>query len=227
MNQLDATCEDETNARAYTGAQIVMRAAEQRKRAAQQRARAADQRASSADDRQAAARDRQAAARDRLQARTDREALAAQLAISATDPLTGARTRRAGLTDLDHELERCRRTSGMLVVAYVDVIGLKRVNDAQGHPAGDQLLKRVVALITTHLRPYDLVIRLGGDEFLCAMSNISLAHARQRFGAIAAALAASPDAGAIRAGFAQLTPGEEAEDLVARADKELVERRHR
>jgi diguanylate cyclase (GGDEF)-like protein len=50
------------------------------------------------------------------------------------------------------------------VVAYVDVIGLKTLNDSAGHSAGDKLLQHVVALIKKHLRSYDLIIRMGGDE---------------------------------------------------------------
>ncbi len=87
----------------------------------------------------------------RRRALADREALARALAVTEND----ARTRAAGLTDLDHELDRRRRTSGALTVAYIDVVGLKRVNDAEGHPAGDELLKGVVALISWGgLRPY-------------------------------------------------------------------------
>ncbi|MEA2182780.1 MAG: hypothetical protein QOF69_1965, partial [Solirubrobacteraceae bacterium] len=153
----------------------------------------------------------------------DREALAQELAVLAIDPLTGARTRAAGLIELDHELERCRRTSGLLVVAYIDVVALKRLNDSVGHGAGDELLKRVVAQIKEHLRPYDLIIRLGGDEFLCAMSNMTLPGARQRLHAIAADLATAPGCGAIRTGFAQLlTPTETASALIARADNDLL-----
>lgn len=81
-------------------------------------------------------------------------------------------------------------------------------------------------LIKTHLRPYDLVIRLGGDEFLCAMSNMTLSDARRRFGAIAAALAAAPDADVIRTGFAELTLDDTAADLIARADNELIDGPH-
>jgi GGDEF domain-containing protein len=88
------------------------------------------------------------------------------------------------------------------------------------------LLKRVVALIKEHLRSYDLIIRLGGDEFLCAMSNMTLLDAHQRFSAIAAAHAAQPDPGSIRTGFAELTPDETATALIARADSQLIHSDH-
>jgi PleD family two-component response regulator len=76
------------------------------------------------------------------------------------------------------------------------------------------------------LRPYDLIIRLAGDEFLCAMSNMTLPEARRRFSAISATLAAAPRPTAIATGFAKLAPGQPAAELIARADKELIESRH-
>jgi diguanylate cyclase (GGDEF)-like protein len=209
--------------RATTGADIVMRQVSDRTRAAELRAQFAELRELAAEDRHAAAHDRAEAAEERHRARIDRRALARQLESAAIDPLTGARARAAGLSELDHELERCVRTSGLLVVAYVDVVGLKTINDTEGHCAGDELLIRVVAVIKEHLRSYDLIIRLGGDEFLCAMSNMTLVNARQRFTPIAATLAAAPDAGAIRAGFAQLAPEQTSTELIARADSEMIE----
>lgn len=79
-----------------------------------------------------------------------------------------------------------------------------------------------MTLIAEHLRSYDLTVRLGGDEFLCAMSNMTLLDARERFSTIAAAVAASHEAGAIRVGLAERRPDEAATELVARADRELV-----
>jgi diguanylate cyclase (GGDEF)-like protein len=225
LQQQDVSYEEQGGTGPVSGAEIIIRATAQRRRAADYRAQAAEHRALAAADRQAAAEDREQAARERLQALADREQLARELVIAETDALTGARTRAAGLIDLDHELDRCRRTSGLLVVAYVDVVGLKTVNDTDGHGAGDELLRRVVTLVRGHLRPYDLVIRLGGDEFLCAMSNMTLADARQRFAALATALAASPAPGAIRAGFAEFVPDQLATELIARADSELVDNR--
>ena len=207
--------------RALTGADIVLRAAENRRRAAADRAAAAQIRARAAADRAAAASDRDQGARDRLQAQADREALLGQLELAETDALTGVRTRAAGLEDLEHEIERARRTSAPLVVAYVDVVGLKIVNDARGHTAGDALLQRVAHAIRDHMRCYDLLVRLGGDEFLCAMSGATRNDARNRFRAIQDALATGPDRCEIKVGFAALSPQDSADALIRRADDEL------
>jgi diguanylate cyclase (GGDEF)-like protein len=220
MAQGDAAYD--SGSRADFGVEIIMRAAEHRKRAAEHRMLAAEHRALAAEDRRAAARDREQAAEERLRALTDRESFAAELALAETDPLTGTRTRAAGLTDLDHEIDRCRRTNSPLVAAYVDVVGLKELNDTLGHAAGDELLKHVARLFKAHLRTYDLIVRLGGDEFLCAVSNMSEADVRQRFSAIAGELASTPDARGIRAGFATLCDDETPADFIARADAELL-----
>jgi diguanylate cyclase (GGDEF)-like protein len=225
LRQRDAASEHGDDARAVTGAEIVIRAAGQRKRAARQRAQAAEQRELAAEDRHRAAQDREQAARERLRALTDRDALATQLAIVETDALTGARALAAGLTDLDHELDRYRQTGASLTVAYVDVVALDALSDTAGPRASDELLKRVVAVISEQLRSFDLIIRLGDDEFLCAMSNMTLPDARQRFSQAAAALAQAPHAGALRLGFAELRPGDSAAALIARADSELIDSR--
>ena len=219
MAELDAIHEHENGGRAVTGAEIITRGAEQRRRAAIHRARAAEHRARTAEDRAAAAADREHSARDRLHAQADREALAAQVAVAETDVVTGARGRAAGLRDLDRELERCRRTGTVMVVAYAEVIGLKSVNDSQGHGAGDDLLRRVASTIRAHVRPYDLIVRLCGGEFLCAMPGMSPSDARERFREISVALADGRRTAAIRTGFTELTPQDSSSDLVARADE--------
>lgn len=224
MAQRDAEAE-RNGPRAVTGAEIVMRAAGQRTRAGLDRAQAAEHRLQAASDREAAATDRAQGARDRLQARADREALSRALAVMEIDPLTGARTRTAGLADLAHELDRSRRTGCTLVVAYVEAVGPPR-DGSDDHDAGDRLLQRVVALMTEHLRCYDLIVRLGGDAFLCAMSNMTIPEARKRFSAIASALVGASEAGALRTGFAELRGDESATELAARADNELISSRH-
>ena len=210
-----------SNGHAVTGAEVVLRAAEYRRIAAADRVSALEARARAAADREQAARDREQAAQDRLQAQVERDALLERLVIAETDQLTGARTRLAGLTELDHEIDRARRTTGLLVVAYVDVVGLKSVNDSQGHAAGDALLARAVHEIHDRLRSYDLIIRLGGDEFLCALSGVKLKSARERFNAIEAALASDPDPCKIKVGFAALTAKDTAAALIKRADPKV------
>ncbi|MDQ3741121.1 MAG: GGDEF domain-containing protein [Actinomycetota bacterium] len=201
---------------------VLRKAAEQRKRAAEQRHLAATHRKEAARDRLAAARDREQARLERERALADRKALVRELLLAATDPLTGARMRGSGLTDLANEIERCTRTGQTLVVIYIDVVGLKACNDTHGHPAGDALLQRVVAAIREHVRSYDLVIRVGGDEFVCVMSGIQVAEAHRRFDQVTSGLAAGDDPTQITAGFAEFAPGETADELIGRADHDMI-----
>ncbi|HEY8842401.1 MAG TPA: GGDEF domain-containing protein [Gaiellaceae bacterium] len=132
------------------------------------------------------------------------------------------------MADLDLEIDRARRTTGLLVVAYIDVVGLKAVNDAHGHAAGDELLQTAVRAIRAHLRSYDLVVRLGGDEFLCVLSGTTIEEARERFDAVIAGLAADADRQCeIKVGFAVLEPMDSAAELIRRADAELLPDRKR
>jgi diguanylate cyclase (GGDEF)-like protein len=199
----------------------VRQAADDRRRAAADHAAAARARARAAADRAQAARDREQATRERLQAQADRDELLRQLAVAQTDGLTGTRARATGLEAVDQEVDRAHRTMAPLVVAYIDVVGLKAVNDASGHGAGDALLQRAVRAIRAHLRSYDLIVRIGGDEFLCVMSGASIDDAHQRFNVIQAALAADGDGCEIKVGFAALAAEDSAAELIRRADADL------
>ena len=119
--------------------------------------------------RAAAAQDRTAARRDRVRAAEDRRAAEAELAREGVDHLTRALRRNGGLHALQRELDRSRRTGEALTVAFIDIDHLKSVNDQQGHLQGDALLSGVVASITRVLRPYDVILRFGGDEFVCVL----------------------------------------------------------
>ena len=153
------------------GIEILLRAAGDRKRAAAARAQAAIQR-------EAAARDRERAAEDRRLAARDRAAAAGELALEGADYLTGALRRRVGLAAIQRELDRTSRTGERLVVAFVDVDGLKAINDKRGHAAGDDRLRAVAQAIMQHLRSYDVIVRFGGDEFVCSLSGQDAGGAR-------------------------------------------------
>ncbi len=201
--------------RPTTGTELLLHGARDRRRAAQDRARAATQRAEAARDRELAARDRRQAAEDRAQAAAAREA-------AALDVLTGAWQRGPGLAELQRLIDRARRGTSELVVAYVDVDGLKVTNDNLGHQAGDALLASVVGAMRAHLRSYEPIIRLGGDEFLCALSDAPLRRVRARFAEISAGLAQASEHASISVGFAQLTAEDSPEDVIARADADLL-----
>ena len=135
-------------------------------------------------DRAQAASDRALAGRDRLLAAEDRVQAAAERQAGEVDTLTGARRRGPGLADIQHEIDRANRGDGRLIAIYVDVDGLKAVNDAKGHHAGDVMLKHIVDVTRTQLRSYEPVVRVGGDEFVCTISGTTIERARERFARI-------------------------------------------
>jgi diguanylate cyclase (GGDEF)-like protein len=84
---------------------------------------------------------------------------------SMTDGLTALPNGRSWWRALAREASRCDRHQLFAVVAVIDLDDLKRVNDSQGHLAGDLLLRTVAAALTGTMRINDVVARLGGDEF--------------------------------------------------------------
>ena len=183
-------------------------------RAARLRVWAAADRAQAAADRERAARDRADAARALKQARADLE-------LAQLDDLTGAYQRRLGELELTNEIVRAHRTNGELVLAFVDVDALKVRNDREGHAAGDALLRSVVAALRSHLRSYDPIVRVGGDEFVCALSNTDIDGARRRFDEIRGALREADDGGSISVGLAALGSDDGLRELAARGDAAL------
>jgi diguanylate cyclase (GGDEF)-like protein len=186
---------------------------------------AAHDRAQAATDRARAAADRNRAAADRTQAAVDRDHARAALLHAHLDELTGSYRRGVGTLALQHEIDRARRSGGGLVLAFVDVDGLKEVNDREGHAAGDQLLIDVVETIRAQLRSYDPVVRYGGDEFLCALADVDLDSARARFAGIQLALSEMREGCSISVGLAELHSDDTLEDLTARGDAALYEAR--
>ena len=84
---------------------------------------------------------------------------------AVTDPLTGLLNRRGFHQAVESSLLRCERTGQSLVLLYLDLDGFKRVNDSLGHDAGDRVLRWVSEQLQSCLRSYDIVGRMGGDEF--------------------------------------------------------------
>lgn len=85
--------------------------------------------------------------------------------MALTDELTGLYNRRGFLVLAMHQLKLCRRNSQPAMLFFVDVDGLKKVNDLFGHAAGDDLLVRSSGILRATFRDSDIIARLEGDEF--------------------------------------------------------------
>lgn len=176
-------------------------------------------------DRQAGAIERTQAEFDRDTALADRGASARERAHSSLDDLTGVYHRGAGLIELEREIARTRRTEQPLVLAFVDVDRLKAINDSRGHAAGDRVLLEVANTLRAKLRSHDLIIRYGGDEFVCAIPGLNISDATKRLALVNVALKAAPSHGSVTIGLAELRPDDLLEALVARADAALYRER--
>lgn len=94
-----------------------------------------------------------------------------------TDLMTGTLSREAGLNHLKMEMAQSLANDYELTIAYVDVNDLKKVNDVQGHKAGDLMLRTVTTIISENLRNRDEITRLGGDEFLVLFKKCNVEQA--------------------------------------------------
>ncbi len=177
-------------------------------------------------DRKAAAGDRKSASDDRDAARADRARAAADHAAQLLDGLTGAYRREAGFLELEREVAKAQRTQVGFVLAFIDVDHLKHTNDSLGHDFGDQRLAQVAKSVRADLRAYDVLVRYGGDEFLCGIAGMSLDDAAARFERVNVDLT-EHDQGSISVGLAQLEPGEGIVDLIVRADTAMYATREK
>lgn len=94
--------------------------------------------------------------------------------LSTTDPLTGILNRRETLKHLEGQIEKGKRMHFNLSIAMFDIDFFKKVNDTYGHPAGDEVLKKVVEIVKMRLRKYDIFGRIGGEEFMLILPGSSL-----------------------------------------------------
>ena len=172
------------------------------------------------------------ALRSSRRARQREGEVAAVTAEALTDPLTGVLNRRGFSQAAERELGRARRYEHPLAVAFVDVRGLKTVNDSEGHIAGDRVLKQVSVLLRDSARTHDVVGRIGGDELAVLLVEQSAEGASAMTHRVRAQIANH------RAVLGLSTPwdltigtasfpsdGDTVEDLLQTADRRLYEQR--
>ena len=180
----------------------------------------------SAGDRAASSGERSQAGSDRAQSLADRAAAAETQRAASIDSLTGVYLRGPGVLELERDIARSRRTGMPFTIAFLDVDHLKEVNDAGGHAAGDRLLLAVGNILKAKLRPYDLIIRFGGDEFICGLSGLTVTEACDRMTLVQDALSEGPEHGSLTIGIAELRPDDSLWSLIERADTALYRLRH-
>jgi diguanylate cyclase (GGDEF)-like protein len=167
---------------------------------------------------------------DRL--RADNARLTAALAdmeqAAQRDVLTTLFNRRYFLTALQQRIARVARYQERVAILYVDVDGLKAINDRLGHGAGDQTLTAIARALHSATRESDVVARIGGDEFALLIDHVDAAAARAKMGALRNALSAAQcywghERIKLSAAFgmAMIDARDTAEDLMRRADTDM------
>jgi diguanylate cyclase (GGDEF)-like protein len=97
---------------------------------------------------------------------------------AAEDPLTGLANQRAFHVACEHELSRAARTGQPISIVAVDLDHFKALNDAHGHPYGDEVLRRAARALSRAVRPHDTVARMGGEEFALLLPDTDADGAR-------------------------------------------------
>lgn len=112
--------------------------------------------------------------------------------LADTDTLTPLANRRAFLRAVDRAIRLAARHDTQTALAFMDVDGLKSINDAYGHITGDAVLIHISERLRGAFRVTDLAARVSGDEFAILLDHVSEADARQRIGDLVGALAGDP-----------------------------------
>ena len=94
------------------------------------------------------------------------------------DPLTRVLNRNALEERATVEFARARRQHASVAIIVADIDDFKTINDSLGHPAGDQVLRRVTAVLSAETREVDAVARIGGDEFAVLLPGVTATAAR-------------------------------------------------
>jgi diguanylate cyclase len=148
--------------------------------------------------------------------------------LAELDELTGSYNRRCIMRMLDEEITRARRTGTPCSIALIDLDWFKRINDAHGHPTGDEVLRTFAITTFANIRVIDRFGRYGGEEFLLVLPETPTDAAAQildRLRQIISDLdwsAFSPGMRVtISAGVSTLHPDETPDTFLARADSAL------
>jgi two-component system cell cycle response regulator len=152
-----------------------------------------------------------------------------QLAI--IDELTGIHNRRGFTTLAEHQLKLAARRGTPAAMVFIDLDGMKAINDTYGHAEGDRALIDAAQLLRTKLRDSDVVARLGGDEFAALLFDCDPPTAEVVVERLQASVrdhnarSSRPYSLSLSIGVAELVPGADAtvDELIDRADRAMYE----
>jgi len=148
---------------------------------------------------------------------------------ASLDDLTGLFTRNEGMIYLEKQIQLSKMNETHFVVCFIDVDGLKQVNDTFGHQIGDELLKSFAQILKESIRSYDIAFRYGGDEFVLILykatireANIVLTRIQNKIDEFNAKVQ-KPYKIQISYGFAEYSPTSNLsiEDLIKIADENM------
>lgn len=161
----------------------------------------------------------------RTEIKTNNERIAELEDLADSDPLTPVVNRRAFVREIDRARAYVERYGGSASLIYLDINGLKAINDGHGHAVGDQVLLAVAKLLVDNVRSSDMVGRLGGDEFGILMARADLKDAGEKAKSLSAqiealGLLAGDAALSVSAAFgiAEITAKSDAETALTNAD---------
>ncbi len=152
--------------------------------------------------------------------------------LAHQDSLIDLPNRRGFLRELERLIARVSRYDAKAALLYVDVDGLKMINDSCGHLAGDQALIQVADLLASGVRKSDVVARIGGDEFGILLENADEPSAHETASRLVELIAGCeflhdgqslPLSVAI--GVGMIEASDSAESVMARADHEMYRRK--
>jgi two-component system cell cycle response regulator len=147
---------------------------------------------------------------------------------AGTDSLTGLPNRRVAAEHLDRLIARARRHDRPFALVLADVDHFKAVNDAYGHAVGDEALVGIARRLADVCRRGDMLARWGGEELILLSEEESRGGADALARRLVESLSAEPvEAGehrltlTVSVGWSAWRPGDEADELLARADRAL------
>lgn len=152
--------------------------------------------------------------------------------LAHQDSLVELPNRRGFMRELKMLIDRAGRYGERAAMLFVDIDGLKAINDTHGHKAGDSALIHVAALLSAGVRTSDCVGRLGGDEFGILLAHVDEEQAREtadRLTAQIQAQEANCDGNLLPLGVAigmtMIEAGDQPDAVISRADRAMYERK--